>query len=61
VILSVLWWIPVAGPIILFVVSLVGVGATCASLWGRSRRKEPGQTAPPVVPGAPLPPGPPPA
>jgi len=61
VILSALWWIPVAGPVILFVVSLVGVGATCASLWGRGRRKELGQTTPPVVPDAPVPPGPPPA
>ena len=45
VILSVLWWIPVAGLIILFLVSLMGVGATCVSLWGAIRRKEVGRNA----------------
>ncbi|MBN1320341.1 MAG: hypothetical protein JXA87_05795 [Thermoleophilia bacterium] len=48
VILSILWWIPVAGPIILFLLSLVGFGATCASLWGKGRQKNLRQTTAPV-------------
>ena len=44
VILSILWWIPVAGGIILFLLGIVGFGATCVSVWdwrrqsGRARR-----------------------
>ena len=32
VIISVIWWIPVAGDIILFLLGVVGFGATCASV-----------------------------
>lgn len=55
VILSILWWIPVAGPIILFLLSLVGFGATFVALWDRSRRKSRRQAAvrtPPAPPSA---------
>lgn len=65
VILSILWWIPVAGGIIVFALGLVGFGATCVSLWDwrrlvkEARRKTPpgGSSAggyPPVA----APPGP---
>jgi len=65
-ILSVLWWIPVAGGIVLFVLGLVGFGATCVSVWEarRSKRRRPkmpqgGFPAGTLSPGA-VPPGTPP-
>lgn len=36
--LSVLWWIPVAGPVILFLLGLVGAGASCLAVWDWGRR-----------------------
>ena len=58
VILSILWWIPVAGPIILFLLNLVGFGATFVALWDRSRRKSRGQAPVGTPPGPPAPGGP---
>jgi len=57
-ILSLLWWIPVAGGVILFLLGLVGFGATCISMWEWGRRSRRGQQN---VPGGgyPAPPAPP--
>ncbi len=63
VIVSVVWWIPVAGDIILFLLGVVGFGATCASVrhWRRGT-EQPEQTAASIVsaatcaPVAPIPP-----
>lgn len=38
ILLSILWWIPIAGGIALFLIGLVGFGATCVALWDWRRR-----------------------
>jgi len=63
ILLSILWWIPIAGSILLFLLGLVGFGATCVAIWDwrrqarRARRAAQTAYAKPWDPGAPPPGG----
>lgn len=57
VILSVLWWIPVAGGIVVFALGLVGFGAACVSVWDARRSRRERRRAQGSSPGGPVPPG----